>query len=545
MQTGTLNPASAPPRTPDIASASASERGRRPTILLLIGAIFYSVLYCIFWPLIVTTMDESTMLNMSYVYRQGHWYADQAGVDIVFGWDNGSGHKMPQYPPAMSALLAVFSLVGWKMVFLSGLALHLGIFALVIAILRRLRLPDVLALLVLFYPTLVIYSRTLMTDLPSGLLVAAAFLFYLRRQPLLSGAMIGMSVLFRTPNLAGAFFFGLGILLDSLLRRKSPDVGTNDEYPGGGGLKAAFRDILLFALGVLPFFAFAWWYQSAVQGGMWGKYGGQNLSLKFFPATFPTYLVSMMIVLPGILLAPLYYAFRSLPGRFVLGALTYGFVFLYCCSFFTDSTASKIESLIIAQRYVQAVIPLFVVAYAAMLTGLTARLFSKVRRLGTGAFVVGLALIAAGVHYKHANYLNNMVNMRTLTLEGTRPDDTLLVNAHVAKLFSPGPYQRRYTVIMPGEYPLGPFKIRAIERIDSLLASPARKRIVVANWSRDYRKETSNEQEMLKALRSRYEVQNAPLASRPEGFDLFYITGKKAGSPADSSPTPPGPKAIP
>jgi hypothetical protein len=535
MQTGTLNAASVPPRTPDLASATASPGGRRSTVLLLIGAIVYSVLYCIFWPSIVTTMDESTMLNMSYVYRQGHWYADQAGVDIVFGWDNGSGHKMPQYPPAMSALLSVFSLGGWKMVFLSGLALHLGIFALVVAILRRLRLPDVLALLVLFYPTLVIYSRTLMTDLPSGLLIAAAFLFYLRRQPLLSGAMIGMSALLRTPNLAGAFFFGLGILIDSLLRRKSADAGAEDEYPGGGGLKAAFRDILLFALGFLPFFAFAWWYQADVQGGMWGKYGGQNLSLKFFPATFPTYLVSMMIVLPGLLLAPLYYVLRSQPGRFVLGALTYGFVFLYSCSFFTDSTASKVESLIIAQRYVQAVIPLFVVAYAAMLTGLTVRLSPKVRGLGTAAFVVGLALIAAGIHYKHENYLKNMVNMRSLTLEATRPDDVLLVNAHVAKLFSPGPYQRRYTVIMPGEEKLEPFRIKAIEKIDGLLASPTGKRIAVANWSRDYRAETRNEQDMLKALRSRYEVKDAPLASRPEGFDLFYITGKKAAAPASSA----------
>jgi hypothetical protein len=164
---------------------------------LLLAGIGYAVLFFALFPPLFASIDE-------------YWYAQNA-VNILHG------HIEPaSYPIGKSILLAPFALLGLGGLMLSGLVIHLVNFALLILILRRLKVRSIYALLYLFFPAFVYASRTLFSELfVLTLFLAGTYLFLSRnlRAYFASGLVFGLATLVRFDALIGSAAFGAGLLL--------------------------------------------------------------------------------------------------------------------------------------------------------------------------------------------------------------------------------------------------------------------------------------------------------------------------------------------
>ena len=258
--------------------------------LLLVAGVLYTILAVFFWPSIHTTMDESAYLVAAYALRHGTFYPDMAGVSAVMSYPIG-GHIVTQYPPGMAFLLAGFSLAGWGMVFALNLVVHLLTFWTVIRILRRLSISPVYAILYLFYPTAVIYSRTVMSDMIASLLVAQAFYAYLGNRRLLVGVLIGIAILIRTASGLLLLPFLVDALIQPLIAVTDGRSSLSPKEPARWweGIWSAF----LVGIGAVPFAVLAWVYQAIVQGGGWARYASVPMGLSIFPQMFPGYFLGL------------------------------------------------------------------------------------------------------------------------------------------------------------------------------------------------------------------------------------------------------------
>ena len=218
---------------------------------LWFAAALYVLLYVLFWPPIITTMDESAYLNFAYVLRQGTFYADVAHITLPM-YVEAAGHITIKYPPGMSVYLAVLSFLGWKLALGANLLVHLATFFTVARLLRLVGASSLFGLFFLLHPTAVVYSRTIMSDPLGGLLVALAFLACVTKRPLVGGLMLGLAVLVKTAN--GMIFglFALGMLLELVGAGKPRSLST-------------LRPLVLFVLGGVPLMAVAFLYQKIVQ----------------------------------------------------------------------------------------------------------------------------------------------------------------------------------------------------------------------------------------------------------------------------------------
>jgi hypothetical protein len=406
---------------------------RDANVLLLTAGVLYALLYVAFWPTIYSTMDEASYMGNAYVLRQGAVYADVAGVTVPTNYPVG-GHYVSKYPLGMATLVALGSLAGWKVVLGVNLLIHLLTFVVVVKTLRHLRLPGAFALLYLLHPTAVLYSRTVMSDPLSGLLIALAFYQYLRRRYAATGALAGLSVLVRTGNVLAVPLFVLAVLF---------------ERPPGeerkGNLRDRLRPALLVAAASLPFLAVAGYYAKVIAGGEMASHTG-TFSLRYFPEMFPAYAVALVLLYPGMLLAPALY--RG-PGRLVVAGLSYGFILLYSFWFYRDTGSGFADTLIRELRYFLAVLPLMIVAYAEALwrlAGQRGAVGLPARAVGA-AFVAGLFAVAAAVSYKHARFLGTMAGVRDGLLAATTPADRIYCNMQVAKLMHPGWGRRRFILV--------------------------------------------------------------------------------------------------
>ncbi|MBZ0268012.1 hypothetical protein K8I85_07640, partial [bacterium] len=138
------------------------------SVLLLVA------LYALWYPRTFAIIDESTYLSTAYAYRAGTLFHDEAGLSSIAS-DTIEGHRVSKFAPLVPLLYAPFTWISWRAPFVVNFALHLLGFALFVGLVRRARLPDWVALLYLFHPTLLFYARTLMSDVAAGVFVLAAY----------------------------------------------------------------------------------------------------------------------------------------------------------------------------------------------------------------------------------------------------------------------------------------------------------------------------------------------------------------------------------
>ncbi len=434
--------------------------------ILLVAGLLFAIVYALFWPVTYTTMDEAGYVGNAYVMRHGTLYADQAGVFVATNFPV-EGHQVPKYPLGMAALIALVSFAGWKFALGVNLLVHLLTFVVFIRLLRRIGLPGVFGLLYLLHPTATLYSRTAMADPFSGLLITLAFYAFVKRQFVGAGLLAGVSVAVRTGNIIALPAFALGALLDG--RREQ-----NEKLPTW---IERLRPAVLFSIACVPGLIAAAFYLLVLTKGQAANSTG-TFALRYFTDMFPAYAASLLVLYPGMLAAPLLY--RG-PNRATLMMLCYGVVLLYSFWFYRDIGANVAESLVVGQRYMLAVLPLFLLAYADVLWWCVKRFTSAKSALVVAAIAGGLAaatLFTGGVlvHRKHAAFLANLAQVRDQVYAVSKPGDRVYCNLNVAKLLHPAWGVRDVVVVHD------PAKDAEDARRFSKQSSP--KRVLLAYWAR-------------------------------------------------------------
>lgn len=491
--------------------------------LLIAASVLYAALYLLFWPVLYSTMDESAYMNLAYAFDHGTVYLDVAHVAPVQSYLVGP-HRLSLYPPGMGALLALPGFLNWNLALGFNLLVHLSLFWTVAILLRLGKTPVVFALLYLLHPGAVLFSRTVMSDLPASLCLTLGFLATLKRRYFLCGVLVGIALFVRTASAVAGAFLVAGVLLEGTRFFHAEDA------PAPAALAVRVRRAALLVAGVLPFFIAAYLYQKIVQDGGWAKYAQPGMvSVRYLPVQLPFYTGALLILYPGLLLAPFFY--RG-PGRAALLLFTGGFFAFYCCFYFHDEGGSKAETFLVGQRFLLVILPLMIVAYSRMVWKMVSeRMPVPVQRV-LAAGVAGLLFVGSGlVHRRHAAYLHTLAQVRGAALQAAPTGDPLLCNVHVAKLIHPGWAAKRTLEMLPAGGTDTEDAIAA-EKIVRQLLSATHHPVTVALWSRAYRPETPHEMFQFHALETDFATQPLPpdvQAALPADLHILRIVGERKG----------------
>jgi hypothetical protein len=388
----------------------------------------YAALFAVWYPPLPGIEDEAGFVNQALVWSRGAVSAEGAGFEAGFGdladFTEVGGRHVPLRQPGRSLLALPFLLAGGvRATFASGLLLHLATTALAALLLERLGHSALWAALVLFHPTLAIYSRTIMGDeaAGTGLLLAALAL--------------------TSPSEFAGIWAGLAVGLAALMRYHSglvlPLVAAAFRFPTRRPRPA--RDALLCLLAGGAFGALLVAYNLFLYGNPFESdpHSHGAFSLRYFPGQAQFFAVALMIIWPGMLLAP---ALDRTPLRWLVrGVCAFFFVFL-SSYYYHDKTDRWIETLVVGQRLLQVVLPLWIVSYACVLDD---RLATPVRRwLGGRAWEVLVALGCAGLlagtgvmFRRHEGHLNRLRAVRDTTIAAIPEGSKVIWDGPFPKLF--------------------------------------------------------------------------------------------------------------
>jgi hypothetical protein len=412
---------------------------RRDWAALAALMLGYTLLFAVFYPPTFGIEDEAGYLNQALVWSRGSFTAEGAGFDDLSGFFPVGGQHIAVRQPGRSLTVLPFWVVGgMRAVFISGLLIHLATAAVAGAILARLGRSPLWAAFVLFHPTLAIYSRTVMADGGAGLGLLLAALALVHTESRFAGAWAGLGV-----GLAALMRYHGGIAL--------PFVAASFRYPpvrphpwrqaalclltGGlcGGLVVAYN-LWLFHHPTDP--------NPAMRGSFGARYFVGN-------ATF--YATALMVIWPGMLLAPL--LDRSLIRwnvRGVCGLYLVFFLFYY----WHDTGSSWIETAIVGQRLIQVALPLWIVSYVGVvddrLAGPLRRVLGR-RAWSTLAAATCVALLAANglIFAKHQGHLKHLLAVRDTVAHAIPDGAVVAANGNISKLFGvpSGPPSYRFLAL--------------------------------------------------------------------------------------------------
>jgi len=420
-----------------VRSERIQSQGRRSGIGALVAgaAVFYVLLQVGLYPPTIGIKDESTYLSGAYILRAGTIFADVAHIPLWSGVVS-AGHLVPMYPPGESALLLPATLIDWHLVFAINLALQLVGFLLFTDLLRRFGVRREWALLYLFFPALVLFSRTVMTEVPSATLTLLALLFYFRggRYRIATGATFGILEVIAYKNLVT-----FALLLAAAVGRDAASAWSRRQSAEPLNWKELNSVNLL--TGFLPIFTLLAVYNLMLFGRLFG-YGVSGFSPQFVLPNLSFYLVDLSILFPLMLLAPLFY--RG-PWRLELILLTLGSLLIMSAYYFLDNVHGLAENILVGPRLLLPVISAWLLAYASILD----RLLASRRLFTTGVAGVAIAgtILSLVVSLTHQRHLQQAAAVRALIYTNTAPQQLLLIDDEAAKFITPAWGRRSYKIL--------------------------------------------------------------------------------------------------
>ncbi len=399
-----------------------------------VAALVAVGLFLLWYPPTLSIIDESTYLATAYVYRAGTIHSDVAGIDAISRVRTG-GHEVSKFAPLWPAVLAIFTIPGWRWAFVANLVLHLAGFALFARLVRRAGLPAWTSLLYLGHPTLLVYSRTLMSDTAAGVLFLAAWSSWRaggRTSSILAGVWAGLSCAVRYTNAVLVVLFVAAAAWDEL--RRPPPRGRGAAWMLAGLAPG------IAALAVYNRIAFGTWWRGAA--GYLDARAGTDLSSqfgwRFLPETLPVYLPALLLVYPLMLAAPFLY--RG-PDRGVLRAAALGFTGFFCFYYYVDREGGFVETAVTSLRFLIPVLPLYLLAYAEVLgRGLGRWRASPVAAAGCAALVLAGAV---GLHARHDARLREWDADRKRLEQATTEGATIVCDTAARKLMHHAWAERR------------------------------------------------------------------------------------------------------
>ena len=382
--------------------------------LLLVGAALYVLTFLVLYPRTVAIVDEDAYLTEAFLFRTGRLSYEGSPVPAPHMTVESGGHLVSKYPPGTSLFLLPFTLPGWRAVFVSGLLLALAGTALAGLILKRLapEADPAWALFYLFYPAVVLFSRTLMSDLLAATLVLAAFYCLLRSRGwlLASGLLLGLACLVRYSN---AVF--VPVFLALALRQ-----------PG-----ARVKSVQLLLAGVAPPAALILAYNAFAYGSplSFPMYLTGHFSPAYFPHNVWYYGTALLILYPLMLVAPL---LAGKGRRLLLGLPAYALLALYCFFSYTYDVPSLPARLTVGVRYLLPGLPFFILAFGIAADRLARRL-RGVSWLKYAA-LIAMALLSVAIQSRHDSLLRVQTDYQRLLLANVPRSALLLCDKDVSEL---------------------------------------------------------------------------------------------------------------
>ena len=383
--------------------------------LLVAGAVLYVLTFLALYPRTTAIVDEDAYLTEAFLFRTGRLSYEGSLIPAPHMTVESDGRLSSKYPPGTSLFLLPFTLFGWRVVFVSGLLLALAGTVLFGLILKRLapEADPAWALLYLFYPAVVLLSRTVMSDLLAATLVLAAFYCLLRRRGwlLVSGLLLGLACLVRYSN---AIFVPVFLLL--ALR------------PAGSRLRPA----LLFLAGLAPLAGLTAAYNTYAYGSPFSfpMYLTGQLSPAFLLRDAWYYGTALVILYPLMLAAP-FVAGRG--RRLLLGLPAYAVLGLYCFFSYTYDVPNLPARLTVGLRYLLPGLPFFILAFVLAADRLLGRLRAGWLKY---AAVGGMALLSVAIQLRHDRYLEVQARYQRLLLDNVPKCALILCDAGVSELVS-------------------------------------------------------------------------------------------------------------
>ena len=384
--------------------------------LLFAGIALYVLTYLLLYPRTFAIVDEDAYLTQAYLVRHGRLSYDGSGIPAPHMTVAPAGRTVSRYPPGNALFLLPFTLLGWRAVFVSGLVLALAgtvLFGSILKVLSPETDPS-WSLLYLFYPAVVVFSRTIMSDLLAATLVLAAFYCLLRRGNWLfwSGLVLGLACLVRYSNAVFAPLFAAMALRPAGVRTRS---------------------LLLIAAGLAPFAALALAYNTYAYGAPFSfpMYLTGHFSPVYFFHNVRYYGTCLLLLYPLMLFTPLT-AGRGL--RLALGLPAGALLLLYCFFSYTYDVPSLPERLTVGLRYLLPAIPFFTLAFVVTADRM-ARRFRGGDWLKYAALAT-MALLSVAIQVRHARYLTEQAKYQQIVLENVPRSALLLCNKDVSELVS-------------------------------------------------------------------------------------------------------------
>ncbi len=392
------------------------KNGRRPYIA---AALLYAAVYFIFYPAFFAFRDEGSYLGAAWLFRDG---AVSSVLPAIPGMTlvHAAGRWVMDYPPGQPLLLWLFTWFGWKAAFLTGFTLHLAGAYLFKKIMDLFGLRSFLGFfLYLFFPPFIFFSRTLMSDVPSMVVVLAACYLYWkpgRWNYALAGLVFGLAMLFRPTNLLVGAAFAAVLLLKN--GRAFP------AFLGAFALGASMTAVWNWALYGNPFLF-----------GRSGEFTGVvNFATAYAPGNALHYLAGLMLCYPLMLPAPF---LRSgvRRGETVLAIVLLGGCYLFY--YFHDIFPERFATWAFGTRFLFPVMPFFILAYAGFLERGLAKLPGFLRVLVCFIMIAGLAAAAGLVSLLHQRVLEKQRELSEMVYEKTYPGSMLLYDAAASELLQP------------------------------------------------------------------------------------------------------------
>lgn len=399
-----------------------------PAAALIVFLLIEAVLY----PVAISVKDESLYLSQVYILRAGTIFADVAHISI---WDGvyHAGHVVGLYPPGVAALLLPATLVDWRSIFAVTLGLHVLGFILFGKLLSDLGIRRQWSILYLLFPPLVLFSRTVMSEVSSATFVTLAFVLYVRgpRARFGAGVTLGLVLFLRYANLIPVFLLlstAVAVALVARLRRSS-------------AARPAIAPLLVgFAI---PFALFLTFNYFAFGAPLGNGYGGSLFSLNNALANFSFYARDLLLVYPLMLVAPLLY--RGILRWEVL-AVTFGTLLIMSTYFYVDNVHDFTENLLVGARLLLPTAPLWMVAYAGALDSLVVRSQRVLVPVLAAVAIVGL-VGTLGVSVTHQRHLEQARAVRQLIYEHTSATQNFLIDDESAKFITPAWGARNFQFI--------------------------------------------------------------------------------------------------
>ncbi len=391
---------------------------------LIICGLIFAVFWFIFYPPIYAIHDEAGYLAQAYVMRGGTIFGDVAGIPVVSSIKTPSDHLITKYAIGTSFLLIPFTFLGWKCIFLLPLIIHLIGFFVFIKILRIYSISPYFSLLYLLYPTSVLYSRTIMADIPSAVFFTIALYFFLRRKNyyFLCGFFLGIISLFRYSSILLALPILIFTFAEAIRSIKRVSF-----------FRSSFFKILL---GFLPGFLLLLFYNKIAFGGFLKTPLGVTgtFSAKFLPHNLLFYVISLSLIYPFMFFT----LFFLKKFRYLLFFIVLLFILFYSSYYYFTVAPGKnlVKTFIVGTRFLLPVVPIFLLSYADVLERLKRKCVVPVT-VFFWFIVVVFIILNIGMIYQHQGFLNEQERYKNTIYENTNTKSLILTNYDGMEFFQP------------------------------------------------------------------------------------------------------------